>query len=148
MRHGSPAQESHPTGDRPGARWCPGSVRTGHAAEYGGGPPFSVGDAIDTRSDAGQLVLNVLMSMSQWEREIIVERTCTAMSFKRARSVRISGRIPSGKRLGAEGRTLEDGLAEADTLTDIKAWSAVGRSLRWITSELQRRAIPTKMGCP
>jgi site-specific DNA recombinase len=36
---------------------------------------LSVSDAIDTRSAGGMLVLNVLMSVAQWEREVIGERT-------------------------------------------------------------------------
>ena len=36
---------------------------------------LSVGEQIDTRSAAGRLVLNVLASVSQWEREAIGERT-------------------------------------------------------------------------
>jgi DNA invertase Pin-like site-specific DNA recombinase len=40
---------------------------------------FSVGDSIDTRTAAGRLVLNVLMSVAQWERETIGERTKQGM---------------------------------------------------------------------
>ena len=36
---------------------------------------LSVGEQIDTRSVAGRLVLNVLASVSQWEREAIGDRT-------------------------------------------------------------------------
>jgi len=43
---------------------------------------LSVGEQIDTRSAAGRLVLNVLASVSQWEREAIGERTATAMQYK------------------------------------------------------------------
>jgi hypothetical protein len=39
---------------------------------------LSVGEQIDTRSAAGRLVLNVLASVSQWEREAIGERTCAS----------------------------------------------------------------------
>jgi site-specific DNA recombinase len=45
---------------------------------------MSVADHIDTRSAAGRLVLNVLASVSQWEREIIVERTTDAMQHLKA----------------------------------------------------------------
>ena len=46
---------------------------------------LSVGEQIDTRSAAGRLVLNVLASVSQWEREAIGERTATAMQHKAPR---------------------------------------------------------------
>lgn len=50
---------------------------------------LSVGDSIDTRSAAGRLVLNVLASVGQWEREAIGERTRDAIAAKRARGERI-----------------------------------------------------------
>ena len=43
-----------------------------------------VADNIDTCSAAGRLVLTVLASVSQWEREIIVERTADAMRHLKA----------------------------------------------------------------
>jgi len=44
---------------------------------------LSVGEKIDTRSAAGRLVLNVLASVSQWDREAIGERTPWPCSTKR-----------------------------------------------------------------
>ena len=41
---------------------------------------MSVGDQVDTSTAAGRLVLNVLMSVSQWEREAIGERTRAAIT--------------------------------------------------------------------
>jgi len=46
---------------------------------------LSVSDQIDTRSAAGRLVLNVLTSVAQWEREVISERTHTALAHKKAK---------------------------------------------------------------
>src|ERR1700687_1437154 len=42
-------------------------------------PLLPVGEQIDPRSAAGRLVLNVLASVSQWEREAIGERTAAAV---------------------------------------------------------------------
>jgi len=55
----------------------------------------SVADALDTRSAAGRLVLNIMVSVSQWEREAIGERTRDAMSHKRANGERV-GTEPFG----------------------------------------------------
>ena len=41
---------------------------------------FAVEDSIDTRTPGGQLVLNILMSVSEWERKIIAERTRSALA--------------------------------------------------------------------
>ena len=48
----------------------------------GKAPRLSVGEKIDTRSAAGRLVLNVLASVSQWDREAIGERTPGPCSTK------------------------------------------------------------------
>ncbi len=57
--------------------------------ERAGRQLFSVADSIDTRSAAGRLVLNVLMSVGQWEREAIGERTRDALRHKRSKGQRI-----------------------------------------------------------
>src|SRR5262249_18269207 len=70
----------------------------------------SVADALDTRSAAGRLVLNIMVSVSQWEREAIGERTKDALRHKRATGQRV-GTLPYGARLAADGVQL---VADAD----------------------------------
>jgi site-specific DNA recombinase len=112
-----------------------------------GGPSlFSVSDSIDTRTAAGRMVLNIMMTVAQWERETIVERTRGAMAFKKSRGERVSGRIPFGHDLAADGRTLVDNPAELAALADVRAWHAEGWPLRRIAAELQARGVPTKGG--
>ena len=45
----------------------------------------SVAESLDTGSAAGRLVMNIMASVAQWEREAIAERTATALRHKRAR---------------------------------------------------------------
>jgi site-specific DNA recombinase len=45
----------------------------------------NVADALDTRSAAGRLVLNIMVSVSQWEPEAIGERTRDAMRHTRSK---------------------------------------------------------------
>ncbi len=52
---------------------------------------LSVSDSIDTRSAGGKLLLNVLMSVAQWEREAISERTQEAMNELKRRGIRSGG---------------------------------------------------------
>lgn len=61
---------------------------------------LSVSDQIDTRTAGGRLVLNILMSVAQWEREAIGERTRTALQQKKAEGVKL-GR-PEKKLSGEE----------------------------------------------
>jgi site-specific DNA recombinase len=51
----------------------------------------SVSDKLDTGTASGKLVLNIMMSVSQWEREAIGERTRDAMAALK------SNRFPAGK---------------------------------------------------
>src|SRR6266446_4692918 len=62
---------------------------------------LSVGEQIDTRSAAGRLVLNVLASVSQWEREAIGERTATVMQHKAKQGEYTGGWAPYGRRVAA-----------------------------------------------
>src|SRR5215469_2076822 len=45
----------------------------------------SVAESLDTGSASGRLVINIMVSVSQWERETIGERTASALAHKRAR---------------------------------------------------------------
>ena len=44
---------------------------------------ISVGEHIDTGSAAGRMMVNMIGTISQWEREVIGERTAVALRFKR-----------------------------------------------------------------
>src|SRR6267142_5515223 len=68
---------------------------------------LSVGEQIDTRSAAGRLVLNVLASVSQWEREAIGARTATAMQHKVRQGEYTGGWAPYGRRVAPDGSRLE-----------------------------------------
>ena len=72
---------------------------------------LSVGEQIDTRSAAERLVLNVLASVSQWEREAIAERTATAMQHKARQGEYTGGQAPFRAPRG-RGRS-EDGASPA-----------------------------------
>ncbi|MBI3722714.1 recombinase family protein [bacterium] len=61
---------------------------------------LSVAENIDTRSAAGRLVLNVLASVAQWEREAIGERTSAAMAHMAEEGRFTGGEAPYGYALG------------------------------------------------
>lgn len=109
---------------------------------------FSVGDSINTLTAAGRLVLNVLMSVSQWERETIVERTRSAMTFKKGRGERVSRHIPYGRRLAPDGKTLEPDPEETALAAEVRRWRDQGMALRAIAAALSGRQVPTKNGGP
>jgi DNA invertase Pin-like site-specific DNA recombinase len=107
---------------------------------------LSVGEQIDTRSAAGRLVLNVLASVSQWEREAIGERTATAMQHKAAQGEYTGGQAPYGRRVAADGRVLALAPDEEAARAVARQLRAQGLSLRRVAAELERRGVRSRTG--
>jgi DNA invertase Pin-like site-specific DNA recombinase len=107
----------------------------------------SVADALDTRSAAGRLVLNIMVSVSQWEREAIGERTRDAMRHKRAAGERV-GTVPFGYRLAADGVHLEADPAEQAIAAEIREMRQAGHTMRSIAAALNRQGFTTRRGTP
>lgn len=117
----------------------------GHFGERPGKQLFSVADSIDTRTAAGRLVLNVLLSVAQWERETIRERTKDALQHKIRNGERV-GKVRFGFDLAADGVTLVPNELEQVAVELIRQLRAEGETLRSIAAELTRRGVPTKEG--
>jgi DNA invertase Pin-like site-specific DNA recombinase len=105
----------------------------------------SVADALDTRSAAGRLVLNIMVSVSQWEREAIGERTRDAMRHKRRTGQRV-GTVPFGYCVASDGVRLEEDSREQEILHQMRSLRLGGQSTRQIASELNRRGFATRRG--
>lgn len=105
----------------------------------------SVAESLDTGSAAGRLVLNIMVSVSQWEREAIGERTRDAMQHKRANGERV-GTVPFGYQTAAGGVRLESNTAEQGILVAMRELRAAGHSTRQIASELNRQGFTTRRG--
>lgn len=91
---------------------------------------ISVGEQVDTTTAGGRLVLNLLTSVSQWERETIGERTSAALQHKKAQGVK----------LGAPA------LNDPAALARVRELNAQGYSLRFIACALQREGFATLRG--
>ena len=107
----------------------------------------SVAESLDTGTAAGRLVLNVMASVSQWEREVIGERTREALAHKKAQGQRV-GTVPFGYALADDGCTLIPCPDEQATLGLLRDCRAAGSSLRAIASELNRHGCRTRSGAP
>ena len=105
----------------------------------------SVSESLDTGTAAGRLVLNVMGSVAQWEREAIAERTREALQAKRARGER-TGNIPYGYQLAEDGTHLEQEPEEQRILRLIRRRRKDGLTLRAIADELNGRGIRTRKG--
>lgn len=108
---------------------------------------LSVSEQIDTRSAGGRLVLNVLASVSQWEREAIGERTSAALRFKASQGEFTGGQAPFGFHLGDDGQLVLDD-AEQATLSAARELRGAGLSLRAIAHELAVLGYQSRTGRP
>ena len=117
----------------------------GYFGEKAGKQLFSVSDSIDTRTAAGRLVLNVLLSVAQWEREATAERTKDALQHKIRRGERC-GKVRFGYDLSDDGRTLVLNQAEQDAMDLMVTLRNDGWTYRAIAQSLTNRGIKTKEG--
>jgi DNA invertase Pin-like site-specific DNA recombinase len=113
---------------------------------------LSVSDSIDTRSAAGRLVLHVLMSVAQWERESTAERTREVAAHLKSKGRYLAGgRVPYGMRRGPErdpkGRLIispnVDELRVLQLILDAKARKL---TCRQIAEELNEQGIRNRRG--
>jgi len=107
----------------------------------------SVTESLDTSTAAGRLVLNIMVSVGQWEREVIGERTRDALQSKKARGERV-GTVPFGYQLAADGITLEDNPTERRVLHTLRELRDQGSTLAAIAAELNRQGFTTRSGSP
>jgi len=105
----------------------------------------SVAESLDTGTAAGRLVLNIMVSVSQWEREAIGERTRDAMHHKRANGERV-GTVPFGYHMATDGLHLEADPAEQGILARVRGLKAAGFTTRQIAAELNRQGFTTRRG--
>jgi len=118
----------------------------GFFGEKAGKQLWSVADSIDTTTAGGRLVLNVLMSVAQWEREAIGERTREALNFKKSRGEKLGGDVPYGFDLAADGKSLVENGREQKAIRCIRNLKAEGYKLREIVEALNEDDYETKRG--
>ena len=106
----------------------------------------SISDSIDTSTASGRLVLNVLGSVVQWQREAIAERTKEVLAHKRSQGHRISRHAPYGYR--NDGAKWVPDRKEQRGLRMIHELRAAGHSYRDISTIMARRGILARNGNP
>jgi len=106
---------------------------------------LSVAEQVDTRTAGGRLVLNVLGSVSQWEREAIGERTSAALRHKRSVGERV-GSVPFGYRLDDDGVHLVPDHHEQRTVSAARCLRERGYSFGRIARILAARGAKSRAG--
>lgn len=118
----------------------------------------SINESLDTRSSTGRLVIHILGSVAEWERDEIGKRTSDVLQHKRAKGECV-GTLPFGFQLTAEsssarrsrsGRVvqLEAAPAEQRLLAHMRELKAEGRSTRQIAATLTAEGLTTRRGTP
>ncbi len=104
---------------------------------------FCVAEQIDTTTAAGRLMLNLLTSVAQWERETIGERTSAALRHKQSQGEHVGA---PGLGYKVSGGKLEKIEAEMEIVDRILAMREQGLTLRAIAGSLNKEGVPTKRG--
>jgi site-specific DNA recombinase len=103
----------------------------------------SLSESIDATTSGGRLMMNLLGSVAQWEREVIAERTVAALAHKRDQG-EVYGPIPLG--FVRKGTALRPVERELQTVRRIYALRKEGHTLRDIAGRLEAGGIKTKTG--
>ena len=104
---------------------------------------LSVGEQLDTTTAAGRLVLNILISVAQWERETISERTAAILAHKKAQGAHL-GAPPLG--LDMVKGELRENQEEQASVTRMLELHSQKLSLREIARQLDLEGHQTKRG--
>lgn len=108
----------------------------------------SLSEDIDTTTATGTMFFQLLAVLSEFERNLVRERTRTAMAHLRQSGRRVSGKIPFGWQLARDGKTLRPLASEARVIDLMAELREGGMSFRAVARELEARGIPTKTGSP
>lgn len=106
----------------------------------------SLSESIDTSSAVGRMVFKMLSTLNEFERDVLAERTRNALGHMRRQGVRISGRIPFGHTLAADGATLMPVAHEQAAIQRMMEWRAAGMTLAAIATKLETESVKTKTG--
>jgi len=102
----------------------------------------SITQDFSTATALGRLTLNILMSFSEFEREMISERTGDKIEASRRKGKWTGGLAPLGYEV--RDRKLYVIPSEAARVRDIFEWASIGHSAAWIAKQLNDLEVPYK----
>jgi DNA invertase Pin-like site-specific DNA recombinase len=125
------------------ARSTKDTIEISERLDKAGADLVSLSEKIDTTSAAGKMVFRMLAVMAEFERDVISERTATAMAHKKSQGERV-GEIPFGYQLAADGVMLVACEKEQAVTQTIQSLRDKGLSLRAIAAELEAAGLEAK----
>jgi DNA invertase Pin-like site-specific DNA recombinase len=101
------------------------------------------GSALNTASAMGRMFLTLTAAFAELERNLISERTSTALRHKRNL---LKAYSPTPYGYDRNGENLTPNFTESQTLRRLKEMDAAGLSLRAMADRLNEDGVPTKRG--
>lgn len=126
------------------ARSTRDTLMIAESLERRGADLVSLSERIDTTSSTGKMVFRMLAVLSEFERDVISERTSMAMAHLRSSGRYTGGFEPYGYRC-VEGE-LRHVAEELDTIRTIQRLRGEGVSLRGICRRLEEAGVTTRTG--
>ena len=105
----------------------------------------SLSEKIDTTSASGKMVFRMLAVLSEFERDLVSERTSAALQHKKANGERV-GRVPYGMDLDPDGVHLRENSDEQAAIVRMVDWRGRGWGYEKIARNLEAHGIPAKNG--
>lgn len=127
------------------ARSTKDAIAIAEKLDKSGADLVSLSEKIDTTTAAGKMVFRMLAVLSEFERDLVSERTIAALAVKRANGQRV-GSLSYGFDLADDGVALVENALEQAIIEDIRAMRRRGLTLVRIAAELTERGVPTKTG--
>ncbi|MFA5093478.1 MAG: recombinase family protein, partial [Candidatus Omnitrophota bacterium] len=106
----------------------------------------SITQPIDTSTSTGKLMLHILSSFAEFERELISERTHDKMGAARKRGQWLGGRPPFGYTRDKEGKKLVINKDEAKIVREMFELYLKGNSLLKVASILNEKGYRSRAG--
>jgi DNA invertase Pin-like site-specific DNA recombinase len=128
------------------ARSTKDAIAISERLDKAGADLVSLSEKIDTTSAAGKMIYRLLSVLAEFERDQIAERTTTAMQHLKSQGRRISGKIPFGYDLAADGEQLLENPAEQQVIQQIRERRQNGETLHAIAEALNLQGIASKCG--
>lgn len=104
------------------------------------------GQALDSSSAMGRFFLTVMAGAAELERNLVRERTASAMAHLRAQHQYTGGEVPYGWRVGGNGQTLEPHGDEQTMMALARELRDLGLPLRGIGAQLTARGMLPRNG--
>jgi DNA invertase Pin-like site-specific DNA recombinase len=101
------------------------------------------GQAVNTGSSMGKMMITMLAGFAEFERNMIAERTTAALGFKKANN-RVYNHVPYGFK-GVDGSLIPDASEQA-VIGRMASLRGQGVSYHRIADELNAGSVPTKAG--